>query len=149
MNIPRTEAQIEASPANGALSHGPVTEHGKAVAARHSVRHGLLGNTILLPGESAEAFELLYLSHLEEFAPQTASEFEILDAMVVARWREMRIIVIHTGKQAVEILRQQQNAPGVAAHAMPFRAWTAFHDTVSAGIAEPLLGRYETRFHRQ
>ena len=69
--------------------------------------------------------------------------------MVVARWREMRIVVMHTGKQVVEILQQLQNAPDVAAHAMPFRAWTAFHDTVSLGIAEPLLNRYETRFDRQ
>jgi hypothetical protein len=69
--------------------------------------------------------------------------------MIVARWREMRIVVMHTGKQAVEILRQPQDSPDVAAHAMPFRAWTAFHDTLSAGIAEPLLGRCETRFHRQ
>jgi hypothetical protein len=100
MNIPRTEIQIAGFRASGAPSQGRVAEHGKAAAARNSVRHGLLGNSIVLPRESAEASEFLYQSHLEEFAPRTASEFEIL--------------------------RQRRNAPDVAA---PFRAWTALYDT--------------------
>ena len=49
----------------------------------------------------------------------------------------MRTVVMHPGKQAVSILRQQQSSPDVAAQTMRFRAWTAFHYKVSVGIAEP------------
>jgi len=57
MSTQRSDAQIEASRINGALSRGPVTEEGKASSSRNATRHGLLSNTILIAGESRTDFD--------------------------------------------------------------------------------------------
>src|SRR5665213_3762386 len=91
MNTNRSQAQIDASRTNGALSHGPVTDEGKAISSRNSVRHGILSNSILLIGESREEFDRLLTSQIQEFDPQTEAEMGRVEELVVCRWRQMQI----------------------------------------------------------
>ena len=58
-----TPAQALASRANGALSHGPVSESGKAISSRNALKTGLTGRTVLLPSEDAALFEV----HIHRF----------------------------------------------------------------------------------
>src|SRR5882757_10588197 len=65
----RSEKQIAASRANGALSHGPVTPEGKAISSRNSLRHGMLAKTIVLEGESLDHFCTFIRTIEETFHP--------------------------------------------------------------------------------
>lgn len=49
----------EANRKNARKSAGPRTSEGKAVVARNAIRHGLLSDETLMPGEEADIFESL------------------------------------------------------------------------------------------
>ena len=82
----RTVKQIEASRENGAKSHGPVTEEGKAISARNNTRHGLLAQAVVIIGESPESFTALLDKLVAEHQPQILSEMIQVEKMAVAYW---------------------------------------------------------------
>jgi hypothetical protein len=86
-----TAAQSRASRLNGQRSLGPVSEAGKARAARNATRHGLCADTFhLLPDEDPEehaAHEAMWLHTLN---PTDLPERDAALAVVRARWRERR-----------------------------------------------------------
>ena len=92
----RTERQQQASRANGAKSRGPKTPEGKARSSQNSVIHGLLAKTVLIEGESASLFLALQAQLTDEFAPATPFESTLVDMMVSARWRSLRIQGLET-----------------------------------------------------
>jgi hypothetical protein len=149
MNTQRSEAQIAASRANGALSRGPVTEEGKARSAQSNVRHGLLSNTVLVVGESAEIFDRLLASQIEEFDPQTESEMLMVEEMVVCKWRQIRLWGITSVGLNDEIVDQREKAPELVNRPMPSRAYRAMHDLHKGSTTMSSLQRYERSFSRQ
>jgi len=149
MNRPRTEAQIAASRANGALSHGPVTEEGKRIAQSNALKHGLLSNTILIPGESEEMFDELLADRIREFDPQTGSEMSCVQAMVVCLWRQMRTWGLTAAGQTLEILRQAERDPEAAALPMAAQTYLAITGINKRDNGIDTLHRYETSYERQ
>ena len=63
---PTTEAQRAAARANGAKSHGPVTDEGKAKAAMNALRHGLTAATLVLTTEDKPKFDELLGSYIDD-----------------------------------------------------------------------------------
>jgi len=92
----RTEAQIEASRRNGALSHGPVTEEGRQRSCLNAVKHGLSARTVVLCTESHALFEQLQQDYLETFQPCSIPELHLVQRMVAADWRLHRAQVVAT-----------------------------------------------------
>ncbi len=87
-----TPAQILANRSNAQLSTGPRTPEGKTAAARNAVRHNLSGSTFaLLPGEDPSAFDRLAAACRAEFKPRGEHEIFLVDEMIQARWRILRI----------------------------------------------------------
>ena len=105
-----TDKQIAASRANGAKSHGPATEEGRARSSRNALRHGLAAPalppvSIVLPTESADDFQTLLNSYLDELAPAGLLETELVETMAAARWRLRRISTIETTLLTMEMDR--------------------------------------------
>ena len=144
----RSPAQIEASQRNGALSNGPKTEEGKAISSRNSTTHGLLANSIVIEGESHEAFQDLLDSMIIEWNPFNFDEYALVEAMAVARWRQMRAWSLTTAGHNHTLQLQEENAPEVAALDMPTRAWLALCQTHQNGFSTAELNRHETRYGR-
>ena len=92
----RTERQQQASRANGTKSRGPKTPEGKARSSRNSIIHGLLTKTVLIKGESVSLFTTLQSEFTEEVAPATPFESTLVDMMISARWRSLRIQGLET-----------------------------------------------------
>jgi hypothetical protein len=86
-----TSAQISANQHNATLSTGPKTLEGKAAAARNATRHGLSGVFTVLPHENAEDFTSLAGRLRDEFQPETENENFLVDLMIQARGRLLRI----------------------------------------------------------
>ena len=84
-------AQSEASRQNGARSHGPATDTGKARSALNGVRHGLCGRTFfLLPDEDPAEFRRHEALWLAAWAPRDLHEHEAAEAAIRCMWREER-----------------------------------------------------------
>ena len=82
--------RIEASRANGARSHGPVTDAGKEMSSQNAIKHGLLSRIVVLKNEGPTGFADVMAEHLERFQPADGVEYEIVEEMVTASWQLRR-----------------------------------------------------------
>ena len=92
MPATRSPAQQAASRANGARSHGPTTDAGKARSARNGTRHGLRGGPFaLLPGEDREELAALHAAVTADWGPRDAYERRWVMELVTSMWRQDRL----------------------------------------------------------
>ena len=89
-----TDKQIAANRKNATKSTGPTTESGKAIAARNSIKHGLLAKEIVISAceglESHEQFDTLLNDLHNQFSPQGTLEEMLVEKIAVAYWRLRR-----------------------------------------------------------
>jgi hypothetical protein len=144
----RTDCQIEASRANGSKSRGPVTEKGKRASSRNAIKHGILSECVLLPGESPESFQSLAAGLFEEFHPVGSTEEDLVEVMAVARWRRMRVWSVEknclTGRMASTYRDSPEPKPSAEATAS-----LAFAALANETRTLDLINRYESRYDRQ
>jgi hypothetical protein len=145
----RSEAQIAASRANGARSHGPTTDEGKAKCGQSNVRHALLANTILVTGESPDEFDRLLNSQIRELEPQTEGELMLVEEMVHCKWNQMRIWAMTAVGLSDEIEAQRETAPEMLERSLPSRAFRAVEEMHKNRAGLSVLHRYETAFSRK
>ena len=138
----RTKSQQQASRANGAQSRGPKTPEGKARSSQNSIIHGLLAKTILIEGESPNLFNTLQTEFTEEFAPATPFESTLVDMMVSARWRSLRIQGLETSgiDDTVKTMPYPEDLDEST------RVSRALHNTDGGG--EGKMRRYEAHYER-
>jgi hypothetical protein len=137
----RTEAQIQASRANGRRSQGPVTPEGKARSSQNAYRHGLLAHTMVLRTEDKEAFGQYLDQHLERWQPFDDVELNLVEEMVGAAWRGRRAAGMQTMVYDAEIAAIEPS--GCSGNDLV--------DAFNRLAASPALGlfhRYETHYHR-
>jgi hypothetical protein len=92
MPTTRSPAQQAAARTNGARSHGPTTDAGKARSARNGTRHGLRGGPFaLLPGEDRDAFAELHAAVTADWGPRDAYERRWVMELVASMWRQDRL----------------------------------------------------------
>ena len=88
---PRTPAQIEASRRNGARSHGPVTEEGKARASRNALKHDLCAmQHLVLEDDVPDDLEALIAHLTEEVGAATEIEARLARRLAIAFWQGER-----------------------------------------------------------
>ena len=92
----RTQAQIEASRRNGALSQGPITEEGKQRSSQNAVKHGLTARTVVLCTEDPVLFDQLEQDYIDSFRPCTIFELHLVQRIAVNEWRLRRSYAIAT-----------------------------------------------------
>ena len=85
-----TEAQNEASRINGAKSNGPTTPAGKAASSANSLRHGLTAKAVLLTNEEPAKFQALAEGYYKQLQPTGDLERDLIDEMVISKWRQRR-----------------------------------------------------------
>ena len=87
----RSQKQIEASRANGAKSRGPVTTLGRHNSAHPNWRKSLLSRSIVAKNECRDRFDEIHTALIQELQPATAIENLLVQKMMVAQWRQMRL----------------------------------------------------------
>src|SRR5215469_3739812 len=96
-----TPAQAIASRTNGALSHGPTSDTGKANSSKNALKTGLTGRTVLLPSDDAALYETHILSFVERYNPTGDEETGLVQSLADTEWRLQRIPSLEMGIYAL------------------------------------------------
>ena len=86
-----TEAQVTANRLNAQKSTGPRTPEGKALVARNAVKHGLLGEQIVVEGEDRLKFAFHRDEMMRALTPVGEVEITLAERLVGLSWRLQRI----------------------------------------------------------
>jgi len=84
VGLPAAQPQTDA---NSQRSTGPRTESGKQRSSRYALRHGLAAQTAVLPNEDPEAFQRHIQQFVDEYAPATATETQLVHEIANTAWR--------------------------------------------------------------
>jgi hypothetical protein len=95
--IVASDAQIEANRLNAQRSTGPQTENGKRAVRYNALKHGLLAEASLLPGEDAALFRLLAEELRAQFEPVGELEQFLVDRITSCAWRLRRVLQVEAG----------------------------------------------------
>jgi hypothetical protein len=140
-----SQRRIDASRANGALSHGPKTPRGRALSDAAHTTHGLNSRRTVLGHE----FRAMHEAYVVYFQPDTRAEFDLLDEFVAARWRLLRITGIETALFDLELDQQE---PAIKDKFqvcdVETRSALAFKALCDESRALGVLNRYEGRIRR-
>jgi hypothetical protein len=77
--------------ANSAHSTGPRTESGKQRSSLNALSHGLTARTAVLPTEDPDAYQRHIQQFLDEYAPATPTETQLVHEIANTAWRLNRI----------------------------------------------------------
>jgi len=92
-----SDKKAEANRRNALKSTGPKTPEGKAAASLNALRHGILSQKILLPGEDEEALRELGERLRNELQPAGELENLLVDRIISSYWRLQRVGRVETG----------------------------------------------------
>jgi hypothetical protein len=107
-----TAAHAAASRVNGALSHGPTSEEGKAISSLNALKTGLTGRTVLLPSEDAALYEAHLTQFRERYQPVGDQELALVQSLADTHWRLARIPALEMGIYALGRLEFAELFPG-------------------------------------
>jgi hypothetical protein len=141
-----TQKRIDSSRANGAKSRGPVTPQGRARSRAARLTHGLTSDLIVLEYESRKDFDAMREEYFAEYQPQTRSRFDLVDQLVITRWRLNRVLVLQSVLMENQMIRQQPEIHAVYEACGPeTQAGIAYQHLIDDGGALESLNRHETR----
>jgi hypothetical protein len=97
-----SKKKIEANRQNARKSTGPKTPEGKAAVRQNALKHGLLSQVVLLPGEDGEALQELGERLRAELQPVGELEIRLVDRIIAVYWRLRRLGQVEVGIFAAE-----------------------------------------------
>lgn len=144
-----TNRRTKSARENGAKARGTKTPEGIARSSANAITHGLTSHTIVLATESEAEFLKLRESYLLQFSPRNQVEADIVDQLIAARWRLVRLWSIETSLLDLELVRQQ---PAIEEEfevlESDVQLAIAFQSLADKSRALALLNRYEARLQR-
>jgi hypothetical protein len=98
-----SDKQARANRRNALKSTGPKTPEGKDAVRLNALKHGLLSQVILLPGEDQEALRELDENLRAELQPVGELESLLVDRIIASYWRLSRLGRVEAGIFAWEL----------------------------------------------
>ena len=98
-----SEKKAEANRRNALKSTGPKTPEGKEAVRLNALKHGLLSQAVLLPGEDEEALRELGQNLKVELQPVGELENLLVDRIIASYWRLRGLARVEAGIFAWEL----------------------------------------------
>ena len=105
-----SDRQADANRQNAQKSTGPKQPEGKAAVRLNALKHGLLSQELLLPGEDEAALMGFAERLMADLQPEGALEILLVEDIIVAYWRLRRFRRVETdmfARQLYEDMREQ------------------------------------------
>src|SRR5467141_3746488 len=80
--------------ANASHSTGPKTEAGKKRSSLNAYRHGLTGQTIILPAEDLDAYQAFTATFFKDYKPVGTLEKQLVQSLADTSWRLNRVAAL-------------------------------------------------------
>jgi hypothetical protein len=146
-----TEKQICANRLNALKSTGPRTPDGKARSSQNATRHGLLARRLVLRTEDLSQFQELADGFHDDIQPDGVAETNLVDIMVAARWRMLRVANLETA--ALDLQYEQFRSDPASAlppeATVDMRASHVWQALCKPPASLDFMGRSEARLQRQ
>jgi hypothetical protein len=145
MSSPR---KINSARANGAKSRGPKTESGRKASSMNAVTHGLYSKSVVLQQESPQQHREMLDAYIQQFQPQGQAEFDLLEEMVAAKWRQRRLWAIESDLLEEEIHKQKDKFEEGDQPLDDIVPLSFAYRELAGGTSLPFLNRNESRLER-
>ena len=143
-------AQSAANHANAQHSTGPLTDQGKATAARNRLNHGFRSSTVLLPGDDRAEYEELLAELTEHLGPTDLTEERLTREMADAEWRLRRVRQHMESAISRHMLKLAEKNPDLNPLDLQSLAIETLGQKGSSSTCSYSTWlRYETKFERQ
>jgi hypothetical protein len=87
----------------------PRTEAGKQRSSLNALRHGLTGQTVVLPTEDHSAYQRHSQSFLDEHQPKGATETQLVQSLIDTSWRQNRAAAVETNLFSLGITEMEDS----------------------------------------
>jgi hypothetical protein len=94
--INRAMHRAAVNKANAQKSTGPRSEAGKQRSSLNALRHGLTGQTVVLPTEDHSAYQRHSQAFLDEYRPKGATETQLVQSLLDTCWQLNRASAVET-----------------------------------------------------
>jgi hypothetical protein len=143
-----TQRKIDSARANGAKSHGPITEEGRKTSSMNALKHGLTARTVVLSNENGDEYTALLDSYVDHLQPNGPIETDLVLEMVNAKWQQRRLSNIESElfEQYMEKPRKA-SGPAYDSHDAIVEHTAAFR-IMSESTALTMLNRMGARLER-
>src|SRR5258708_5269681 len=88
--------RAETNRENAQNSTGPRTEAGKQRSSLNALRHGLTGQTVVLPTDDLVAYQRHCKGFLDQYQPKNPTEVQLTQTIADLSWRLNRVNAIET-----------------------------------------------------
>jgi hypothetical protein len=85
-----SKRKIDSARANGAKSHGPITEQGLKKSSMNALKHGLTARTVVFSNENQDEYDAMLNSYIQHLQPADPAEMDLVVDMVNAKWQQRR-----------------------------------------------------------
>ena len=141
-----SDKQVQTNRRNALKSTGPKTPEGKAAVRHNALKHGLLSQEVLLPGEDEAALKELGEHLRAELQPVGELENLLVDRIIAAHWRLRRLGRVEAGIFAREPYGGV--APGAQSQTDNATLGLTFIRDANVANAFSKLSHYETTTER-
>jgi hypothetical protein len=143
-----TQRKIESARANGAKSHGPITEEGRKTSSMNALKHGLTARTVVLSNENGDEYTVLLESYIDDLQPSGPVQMDLVVEMVNAKWQQRRLSNIESElfEQYMEKSRKASH-PAYDSHNATVEHTAAFR-IMAESTSLTMLNRMKSRLER-
>ncbi len=103
-----SQRKIDSARANGAKSHGPKTEEGRQRSSMNALTHGFYAASVVLPHEPLDQYHETLQAYVRQFQPDGQAEFDLIEEMLAAKWRQRRLWAIEADLFTEEMNSQKE-----------------------------------------
>src|SRR5437016_14645459 len=101
--------RAETNRENARKSTGPRTEAGKQRSSLNALRHGLTGQTVVLPSDDLAAYERHCKGFFNQYQPKNPTEVQLTQTVADLSWRLNRATAFETNMLALGITEKSHH----------------------------------------